>query len=76
MRDLSKVCHLGFLDTEAPAKLDRRSGNSLEGSGLSVSVTPMAWRKIARLGGSDSYILTKESPRFADGLDEETQKEA
>lgn len=74
MRDLSKVCHLGHLDTESPAKPGRLSGNSLEGSGLSISVTPKAWRKIAKLGGSDSYILTKESPHFADGLDDEMRK--
>jgi hypothetical protein len=51
----------------------RLSGNSLEGSGLSISVTPKAWRRIAKLGGSSSYILSKENPRFADGLDPDTR---
>lgn len=50
--------HVGTLEE------GRRGGgerNSYEGAGLSVSLVPDAWRRIARLSG-DVYTLTKASP--------------
>lgn len=76
MRDLSRVCHLGSLNTKSPGRPGRLAGESYEGNGLSISVTPKAWRRIARLGDSKSYVLTKENPNFADGHDRGTRKEA
>lgn len=38
---------------------------SFEGSGLSVSMNPDAWRKIARLNG-ETYLVHKKSPLFLD----------
>jgi len=43
----SKIYHVGKLDSGKRAKPDQ----SLEGSGVSVSLNPNAWRKIARLSG-------------------------
>jgi hypothetical protein len=55
----SKIYHVGKLDSGKRAKPDQ----SLEGSGVSVSLNPNAWRKIARLSG-DVYELTKANPKF------------
>lgn len=60
---LNKVFHVGFLNLE---NLSARpfTAYSLEGKGLSVSQCPDSWIKIAKLGGSNLYELTKENPSF------------
>lgn len=47
VRLLNEVMHVGTLD----ARRKGIQGASLEGNGLSVSIHPAAWVKIARLGG-------------------------
>lgn len=61
--DLSKVYHVGFLDV---SNLNNRPVvySSLEGTGLSVSLCPEEWIKIAKLGGKNTYLLSKEGARF------------
>ena len=54
------VYHMGDMD---PSK---KSQGSHEGSGLSVSTHPDAWRKIARLGGRDTKTLVNGSSIFLD----------
>jgi hypothetical protein len=75
MRNLSRVYHVGDMDTENPA-VYRAAGSSYEGNGLSVSAHPEAWKRIARLGGGSTYALTKENPRFFDAYDQGLKKEA
>jgi hypothetical protein len=75
MRNLSRVCHIGDIDTKSPAVF-RAANESYEGNGLSISVTPHAWRKIAQLGGFDTFILEKDNPRFFDALDKSLRKDA
>lgn len=57
---LTTVYHVGRLDQPR-----RMPAVSYEGSGLSVSLHPAEWRKIARghVGG-DTWELTKEDPKF------------
>lgn len=59
-RKLSTVFHVGSLN---PAHKSLR-GESLEGSGLSVSVNPSDWIKIARLGGHPCWHLDKPTGLF------------
>jgi hypothetical protein len=53
---LSAVYHIG---TMVPAERGKR-GESLEGHLLSVSLCPISWRAIARLGGEPLHQLSKE----------------
>lgn len=59
------VFHLGSLDPALKGSVHRES---LEGNGLSVSVHPLAWQKIARLGGAPAWALTAEGGKFLDVL--------
>lgn len=63
IRQLDSVYHLGELDV---AKRGERFRNSLEGDGLSVSLCPDAWRRIAKLGGSPLWRLDRAGGRFLD----------
>jgi hypothetical protein len=58
-RILKKVYHVGEMDKSKKADL------SYEGSGLSVSLHPKEWSKIARLGG-EVHTLTKDNGTFVD----------
>lgn len=57
---LSTLYHVGRLDQPR-----RKPAVSYEGSGLSVSLHPDEWRKIARgQVGGDTWELTREDPKF------------
>ena len=58
---IKKVYHVGDMDIKDKSKF------SLEGSGLSVSLHPDEWRKIARLGARDLYLLSNSGGLFVDG---------
>lgn len=77
LRRKNAVWHVGALDQGAQQPLyHRRSKRSLEGSGLSVSEHPTAWRKIARLGGFPLWELRrcdKRPGQFVDMLADEKQ---
>lgn len=60
----AEVFHFGTLD---PAQQPVAHG-SLEGHCLSVSHCPEAWRRIARLGGTQLFSLRKPGARFVDVL--------
>lgn len=62
---INKVFHIGTLD---PAEKGRVHQGSLEGSCLSVSRCPLAWRSIARLGGLPLWELHKEGATFLNVL--------
>jgi len=57
--DIPRVFHVGSLD------VSKKSRNSYEGAGLSVSLHPKDWQKIARLSGK-TFILSKPGARFVD----------
>jgi hypothetical protein len=58
------VFHVGTFDLSA-----KGAHGDMEGSGLSVSLVPDAWRSIARLGGAPEWRLSKNPPgRFLDAL--------
>lgn len=61
--NLECVYHLGDLNL---SDLSARplTSYSLEGNGLSISLHPNEWQKIARLGGRNKYRLTKSNPNF------------
>jgi len=59
---LDKVYHVGTM------KLKHRRDFSYEGSGLSVSLHPSAWTKIAKLGGNQTWELAKKGGKFIDAL--------
>lgn len=61
---LRKITHIGTLD--AADKGTR--GESMEGTGLSVSRHPEAWERIAKLGGSPWWEADASGLRFLDGL--------
>jgi hypothetical protein len=61
IRKINKLFHVGNMN------INDKSNFSLEGSGLSVSVNPKEWRKIAQLGDKDLYILTNPNGVFVDG---------
>lgn len=71
---LTEVFHLGTLD---PARRGQRFNGSYEGHGLSVSLDPSAWRRIAKLGGEPLWSLRKEDGCFLDAhsLDEEQRQQ-
>jgi hypothetical protein len=60
-RSLESVYHIGSLD---PGKRGSRFSSSYEGHGLSVSLDPSDWQRIAKLGGSPWWCLTKENGLF------------
>ena len=59
-KKISSVFHVGDMN------ISNKSDFSLEGSGLSVSLHPDAWVKIAKLGGRDIYVLTNNNGIFVD----------
>ena len=59
-RALSRVYHVGSMEVAS------KSETSLEGSGLSVSLHPEEWRRIAQLGAEPVNALTKETGSFLD----------
>lgn len=61
IRDLRRVAHIGTLEAS-----DKGSsfGGSWEGRGLSISLDPEAWERIARLGGGRWWALDNDSGRF------------
>ena len=61
IKKISKVFHVGEMDIKNKSKF------SLEGSGLSVSINPDEWRKIAQLGDRELYLLTNTNGVFVDG---------
>ena len=65
-----------FVLSLTASKAERKAGSLYEGNGLSVSVSPDAWEAISKLGGSESYVLEKDGPRCADGMDDETFRAA
>jgi hypothetical protein len=71
--NLSTVFHVGFLNLKNPTLNRPKSSFSLEGSGLSISIHPKAWTKIARLGGRENYTLSKKSPRFYMALESKSK---
>lgn len=54
--------HVGCMDPELKGKSHNRY--SLEGDGLSVSVHPVSWRKIARLGDASTWRLSSENDKI------------
>ena len=62
LRYLKRVYHVGTL--QASDKGCR--GTSLEGRGLSVSINPDAWTKIAKLGGLPCWQLDSQKGCFLD----------
>lgn len=62
---LSDVYHLGTLN---PEDRGQRFSSSLEYDGLSVSVCPVDWARIAELGGSPCWHLENEEALFLDML--------
>jgi hypothetical protein len=60
-----KVFHVGSLNAQDKG----RAGNSYEGNGLSVSLHPEEWTQIARLGGGQTFQLTKPTGSFLDTLE-------
>lgn len=56
-RTISPLYHVGTLDAALRGTAGARGGISLEGTHLSVSTEPEAWRKIARLGDAPTRRL-------------------
>lgn len=59
--NIDRVAHVGSLDASHKAR------GSYEGSGLSVSLHPLSWASIAKLGDS-GFILEREGARFIDRM--------
>ena len=57
---LKKVYHVGDID------LNKKSKNSLEGSGLSISLHPEAWKQISETTYGDTHILLNDNGIFLD----------
>lgn len=57
---IRKVYHVGDMD------VTKKSDFSLEGEGLSVSLHPEEWRRIAKLSIKTTYMLVKEDGSFID----------
>lgn len=70
--ELPTVFHLGTLQPQHRGGLH---ATSLEGAGLSVSLCPLAWQRIARLGGAPLQQLDCPGALFLDlrGLDADMQ---
>ncbi len=63
-RCIEGLAHIGSMD---PAQKGlTHNSTSFEGTGLSVSNCPDAWRQIARLGGQPTWNLTKPGAQFLD----------
>lgn len=62
VREIPRVYHVGTLNPDAKGN----QGHSQEGAGLSVSLHPKEWTRIARLGGNPTFELTKPTGRFLD----------
>lgn len=60
LKTFETLYHVGTMNTAHKGK------GSYEGSGLSVSLHPEEWRRIARLGGAPIHKLTKENNQFLD----------
>jgi hypothetical protein len=58
--ELEEVFHIGQLERRLKGK------DSQEGAGLSVSLDPAAWLRIAQLGGNPTYCLRRAGGRFLD----------
>lgn len=54
--DMPEVFHVGLMDVANKGKT--HNSRSLEGAGLSVSLDPLAWRKIARLGEAPIWHMS------------------
>lgn len=63
--NISEVYHVGDMNVESRGVMH---STSLEGHCLSVSRCPSAWRKIARLGSSETYRLSNVDGVFVDML--------
>ena len=61
LRQFDCLYHVGHL--QSPPRSPR---SSLEGHGLSVSLVPEVWRRIARLGDSPCYRLERAAGAFLD----------
>lgn len=57
---LKKVYHVGDID------LNKKSKNSLEGSGLSISLHPEAWKQISETTYGDTHTLLNDNGIFLD----------
>lgn len=68
--ELPTVFHIGTLDPALRGA--HHHSTSQEGAGLSVSLCPAAWRRIARLGGTPLQQLSREGALFLDlhGMDD------
>jgi hypothetical protein len=62
LRRLNRVFHVGTLD---PTHKGVR-GASQEGNGLSISLHPEEWTQIAKLGGGDTFKLSRKPGLFLD----------
>lgn len=60
--NISDVRHVGSME------FTKKRSDSYEGSGLSVSFYPEAWRKIARISGEE-FVLIKNNGKFLDITD-------
>jgi len=62
LKALSRVYHVGTMNA-----VDKGCrGASFEGSGLSVSLHPTEWVRIAKLGGLPTFVLSKSDGLFLD----------
>lgn len=61
---LDRVYHIGTLNSAHKGRT--HNAHSLEGGCLSVSCCPMAWRRIARLGGGHLFELHRPEGAFLD----------
>lgn len=59
VRSLAEVFHVGQMNPEMKGAGPNKT--SLEGNGLSVSLHPEAWKRIARLGGNPTWSLKPSS---------------
>ena len=57
---INKVYHVGDIN------ITNKSTSSYEGSGLSVSLHPEEWQRIARMSSDEVHVLTKQNGTFAD----------
>lgn len=62
VRTFSRLFHVGSMNPEDKGA----QGASLEGHGLSVSLHPEDWTRIARLGGHPTWLLHRQGAKFLD----------